>query len=115
LTFNVAIIRHNQFEDLVDNDKLKILAQYAVDCFGHPYDKDELAKIAARIMSAKIPFTSKQRRKIKPDNEFICSEYVARCYDAIDIQLKWNKLGFISPADFAADPNFELIGVLKQK
>lgn len=111
----LAIIRHSQFGDLVDHSKLKQLAQYAVECFGHPYDKDEIAKIAARIMSAKIPFTAKQKRKIKADNEFICSEYVARCYAEIGIKVKWNRLGFIAPSDFAADPNFELVGVLKKK
>jgi hypothetical protein len=25
------------------------------------------------------------------------------------------RLGFIAPSDFAADPNFELVGVLKKK
>ncbi len=66
----LAIIRHSQFAALVDHGKLKKLAQYAVECFGHPYDKDEIAKIAARIMAAKVPFTAKQKRKIK---EFIYS------------------------------------------
>ncbi len=111
----VAIIRHNRFGELVDRDKLRQLAQYAVECFGHPYDKDEIAKIAARIMTAKVSFTPQQRRKIKRDNEFICSEYVERCYAEIGIKVKWNRLGFISPADFAADPNFDLVGVLKKK
>jgi hypothetical protein len=111
----LAIIRHKKFETLVDQSKLKQLAQYAVECFGHPYDKDEIAKIAARIMSSRVPFTAKQMRKIKPDSEFICSEYVARCYEAIGIEVQWNNLGFIAPSDFAADPNFELVGVLKKK
>lgn len=111
----VAIIRHSNFEDLVDQEKLIKLAQYAVEYFGHPYDQDEIIKISARIMSAKIPFTSKQWKKIKPDNEFICSEYVARCYEEIGIKIQWNKLGFIAPSDFAASQYFDLVGVLKSK
>ena len=111
----LAVIRHGQFKKLVKQKKLKQLAQYAVEYFGHPYDKDEIAKIAARILASKIPFTSKQKRKIKRDSEFICSEYVERCYAEIGIKVKWNRLGFIAPSDFAADPNFKLLGVLKKK
>jgi len=69
---------------------------------------DEIVKVSSRIMASKIPFIPKQRRKIKADDEFICSEYVVRCYSSIFIDLKWNKRGFITPSDFAADENFEL-------
>jgi len=111
----LAVIRHKQFKEMADQNKLKKLVQYAVEWFGHSYDKDEIAKIAARILSSKIPFTPDQRNKIKPDREFICSEYVARCYGAVGIPVKWNQLGFVAPSDFAADPNFELVGVMKRK
>jgi hypothetical protein len=111
----LAVIRHRQFKKLTTEKKLKKLAHYAVEYFGHPYDKDEIAKIAAKIMGAKIPIIPKPKKKIKPDSELICSEYVARCYAEIGIQVKWNQLGFIAPSDFAADPNFKLIGVLKKK
>ncbi len=110
----LAIIRHKQFEKAASKKKLEKLAQFAVDRFGYPYDKDEIAKIAARIMASIIPFTKKQMKKIAPDEEFICSEYVARCYEEIGIAVKWNKKGFIAPSDFAADPNFYLIAVLKK-
>jgi hypothetical protein len=109
-----VIIRHKEFDNRVDKVALKEMARFAVEKLGHPYDKDEIAKIAARIMSAKIPFTPKQKRKIRRDNEYICSEYAARCYESIGIEVQWNKRGFIAPSDFAADPNFELFGVLQQ-
>ncbi len=111
----LAVIRHKNFEQLVDQRKMNSLVDFATKCFGRPYDNDEIAKIAARILASKIPFTPKQRKKIKPDGEFICSEYIARCFDKIKIPVKWNKKGFVSPADFAADPNFELVGVMKKK
>jgi len=110
----LAIIRHADFEDAAKGSRFERLFQYAVDRFGYPYDKDEIAKIAARIMASKIPFTPKQMKKIKPDEEFICSEYVARCYEKVGIEIEWNEKGFISPADFAADPKFELVAVLKR-
>ena len=43
--------------------KLKKLGQFAVDHLGYPYDNDEIAKIAARIMASKIPFTNKQKKE----------------------------------------------------
>lgn len=109
----MAVIRNSQFRQLADPDHLRVMAQFAVDQFGYPYDKDEIAKIAARIMASKIPFTDKQMKKIAPDREYICSEYVARCYEQIGLDVQWNRLGFISPADFAADANFSLVTVLK--
>lgn len=111
----LAIIRNKNFAAKVGAQKLAQLAQYAVDQFGYPYDKDDIAKIAARILASKIPFTKKQLKKIEPDREFICSEYVARCYEHVGLDVQWNQLGFVAPSDFAADTNFDLVAVLKQK
>ena len=111
----LAVIRYENFENLVDKESLKDLAQFAVDNFGYPYDNDEIAKIAARILSSKIGFEEDELEKIKPDREFICSEYVARCYEKAGVEIRWNKLGFIAPSDFAKDENFKLVGVMKGK
>lgn len=111
----MAIIRNKKFANVVGEKKLTQLAQYAVDQFGYPYDKDEIAKIAARILASKVPFTKKQLKKIAPDREFICSEYVARRYQQVGLDVQWNQLGFVAPSDFAADPNFDLVAVLKQR
>jgi cell wall-associated NlpC family hydrolase len=111
----MAIIRNNRFEKSVDAERLTELAQYAIDYFGYPYDIDEIGKIAARILASKVPFTPKQLRRIEPDREFICSEYVARCYQQVGIYIRWNKLGFVAPADFASDPDFNLVAVLKRR
>ncbi|MCG9491214.1 hypothetical protein MCL36_01480 [Acinetobacter pittii] len=110
----MIVIRHKQFAKLVNKDSLVALTQYAINFFGYPYDNDEIAKIAARILSSKIPFTPKQLKRIEADREFICSEYVAQCYEKVGLTIKWNQLGFIAPSDFAADANFELVTVLKQ-
>jgi len=111
----LAILRHKEFNASIEKNKLTELAKYAVDQFGYPYDIDEIAKIAARILASTIPFTKRQLKKIESDREFICSEYVARCYAAVGLQVQWNQLGFVAPSDFAADSNFDLIAVLKEK
>lgn len=92
--------------------KLTELAKYAVDQFGYPYDKVENAKITARTLASKVPFTKKQLRNIVPDREFICSEYVARRFEQAGLDVQWSQLGFVAPSDFAADPNFDLVAVL---
>ena len=110
----LAIIRHKQFHTAVDKKGLGELAQFAVDRFGYAYDKRQIAKIAARILASRVPFTPRQRRKIAVTDEYICSEYTARCYAAAGITIPWNRKGFIAPSDFAADPNFELKAVLQR-
>ncbi|MCF7798132.1 MAG: hypothetical protein K9N11_09255 [Lentisphaeria bacterium] len=111
----LAVIRNRNFAQLINPSKLTGLAKYAIDLFGYSYDKDEIAKIAARILASKVLFTKKQMKKIAPDREFICSEYVARCYEHVGLRVQWNELGFVAPSDFAADPNFDLVAVLKKK
>lgn len=54
-------------------------------------------------------------RRIKTDKEFICSEYVALCYETLGLNIPWDHRGFIAPADFARDERFDLLGVLKSK
>lgn len=109
----LAVIRHQAFTQRADPAALQTLARYAVDQFGHPYDKHDIARIAARIMSARVPFTREQQNRIKRNQEYICSEYVARCYETVGIHVPWNRKGFIAPADFAADPQFNLVSVLQ--
>ena len=111
----IAIIRHREFDSKVDREGLKKLTQFAVDLFGYPYDKDDIAKIAARIMASKIPFSKESYQRIKEDREFICSEYVDRCYKEIGVEIEWDKKGFIAPSNFARDTNFELLFTIKRK
>lgn len=87
------------------------MSQFAVDLFGYPYDNDEIAKIATRIALGGLGV--KFYKAIKPDREFICSEYVARCYEQIGVNVRWNSKGFVSPADYAADPDVNARYVLK--
>ncbi len=111
----IAILRHRQFAQKAREEGIKKLLSFAVNLFGYPYDKDEIVKIAARILSSKAPFSPLAYERIKEDREFICSEYVYRCYREIGIEIKWDKRGFIAPSDFVKDENFELICALKKK
>lgn len=112
----LAILRHKKFEELVPPEKLVKMGQFAVNLFGYPYDKDEIAKISARIALSHLPFSKKDKKRLlKRDREYICSEYVWETYKSLGIKIDYDKRGFIAPADFARDKNFLLKYLLKAK
>jgi hypothetical protein len=98
----LVLARHADFAQLTNQQKLNQMSQFAVDCFGCPYNSQDIARIAARIAMHSIQ-PHPAPIQLSP-NTFICSEYAARCYTEIGIDIAWNQLGFIAPSDFAADP-----------
>ena len=86
--------------------KWKQFGQFAVDLFGYPYDRDELAKISWRIMVKK--------GHLQTDREYICSEYVWECYKNLGIKIQPDERGFIAPADFARAKEVTLQAVLQE-
>jgi hypothetical protein len=89
------------------------VAEFALDRFGRPFAPMEIVKIAACICSGSLnrPVPKSLGRK----DEFICSEYAARCFKAVGIDIEWDGLGFIAPADFARDPNTRAIAHIKTR
>ena len=110
----IVIGRHKAF-DTVSKKELGQFGQFAADLFGYPYDKDEIAKIAARIVASKLGFTQKEKKALTRDREYICSEYVWECYRQLGIRITHEGSGFISPSDFARAEEVELVAVLKSK
>jgi hypothetical protein len=87
------------------------LADFAVDRFGDRFSGLEVAKIAMRIVVGKL---GRQMPKLMgPKDEFICSEYVAKCFERIGVKIEWDGLGFIAPADFARDPKVKAIARIR--
>lgn len=109
----LVIARHKDFAAKADTMKLNKLGQFAVDLFGYPYDTEEIARIAARIAASSIPFTNKDKKALKRNREYICSEYVWECYKAVGIDIPSDTKGFIAPVDFARVKEVELQAVLK--
>ena len=83
-----------------------------MDRFGYPYDKEQIAIIAARIAAGRLRFSRKERARLERPDAYICSEYVALCFQEIGIEIPWDQKGFIAPADFACADCFDLVGVL---
>lgn len=111
----LILARHQNFQAKAKAAALARFGQFAVDLFGYPYDKDEIAKIAARIMASHIPFSAKDKKALKPDREYICSEYAYECYKSIGIEIDYDPRGFVAPADFARTAEVSQVAVLRGK
>jgi hypothetical protein len=104
----IILTRHAKIAAAPPAD-LKRMAQFAVDELGDPFDGFEVLKIAARIALGK--FDRKMPEMMTAKNEYICSEYVAECFQKIGVKPHWDGRGFIAPSDFASDP--DLTGVAR--
>lgn len=78
------------------------LAKFGIDELTQPYDKDEIAKILARIT---LGIGKKER-----DREYICSELVYECFANAGKEFAYNPKGFISPEDVWIDKKVSMIG-----
>jgi hypothetical protein len=86
---------------------IKDLADFALDRIGDRFSSAEILKIALRIIVGRLD--RRMPKSLGPDNAFICSEFVAKCFARIDIQIEWDGLGFIAPVDVAHDPQVRAI------
>ena len=53
--------------------------------------------------------------RLRPRNEFICSEYVGKLYEQVGIQIPWDGRGFIGPDEFARDPKVVALAQVKTR
>ena len=84
------IARHKAINDPnFDSGKMAKMLGKAVDLLNHNYDKDEIAKIVARI--------SLGIGRHSDDQEYICSEFVDECFKQLEIEITHDSKGFIYP------------------
>lgn len=86
----------------VTSKTIEGLATFGIDELTQPYDKDEIAKIMARIT---LGIGKKER-----DREYICSELVYECFARTGKEFDYNPKGFISPEDVWVDEKLSLVG-----
>ena len=70
-------------------------------------------RIGARIAMGRLDIH--MPKGLSARNEFICSEYVAKCFETVGIHIEWDGLGFIAPGDFALDPKVDAIAQFKTR
>ena len=101
----LLVLRHPDLPQVIQPEKVRTMTQFALDRVGYPYSFQELHQIAIRIalgMAGDIV-----TGRLDPKNQFICSEYVATCLEAVGVRIAPDKEGFIAPADVANDPKVE--------
>ena len=109
----LLVARHADFAAQVTNAKLREMSAFAVDRFGSPYATGEILKVIIRICAGW--FHVRMPPLLQPDDEFICSEYAAACYEKFGIKIEWDGLGFIAPSDFAWDSKVQPVAVIQTK
>ncbi len=89
----------------LDTDKINLMLGKAADSLNKKYDKDEIARILARITIG--------LGKHSDNDAYICSEFVDACFKEIGVTFPRGPNGFIFPEQIAADinvtPKFEII------
>jgi len=103
----ILLARHQGLAARSRQRPLKRMAEFAFDRLGDRFSQTEMMKIALRIALGR--FRVKTPPSLGPDDAFICSEYVARCFEAVGVKIPWDGYGFIAPADIARDPRLEPI------
>ena len=112
----IILARHGDYADKggkAGGAAMRRLAEAAVDRFGDRFAPGEILKIAARITFGRTG--RKTPKFLGPRDEFICSEYAAKCFEAVGIEIEWDGRGFIAPADFANDPNVKAIAQFRTR
>ncbi|MGZ0656225.1 YiiX/YebB-like N1pC/P60 family cysteine hydrolase [Coraliomargarita sp. W4R53] len=116
---SMQIMRHRDFASQVQTDGLAELGRFAVDCFGYPYDSQQIAEIAARItlnrMAPEMLDSFPTPPQAASRQAYICSEYVADCYAQIGLEIGANTFGFTTPADFAEHEAISFVETLQSE
>jgi hypothetical protein len=108
----ILLARDQRMEGL-STAKLKAMYGFAIGCLGDKFAPAEILKIASRIVFGRTG--KKMPRFLGPRNEFICSEYVARCFDKAGLKIPWDGLGFVAPDDFARAPDVQAVAQIRTR
>ena len=109
----ILLARNRRFADMGTPEHVKAMTRFAFERFGYPFGGGEMTKIALRLIAGGVGM--KTPKPLQPDDEYICSEYVDRCYRQVGIETPYNKDGFIAPCDFAADPQVEAVAQVQTR
>ena len=108
----LLLARHAEFEAKATPRGLKAMADFAADRLGAPFKANEITAIGVRIllgaMNVRLP------GRLDPSDAFICSEYIAKCYEQVGIRIPWDERGFMAPCDIAAAPPLEAIAQIQR-
>ncbi len=105
----IFLTRHAGLSGDSSDPGVRALARFSFDHLGCKFANREMIKIVARIAEARLFSRHHTPPMLIPENEFICSEFVAKAFEEAGLKVPWDGLGFIAPSDFANDPKLEPI------
>jgi hypothetical protein len=105
----ILLARHDGLTSDDAPERARALAKIAFDRLGARFAPGEITKIGLRIVFARLFGQRKTPRMLLPDDEFICSEYIAKAFEGAGLPIPFDGLGFIAPSDFAADPRLNAV------
>jgi len=105
----IVLARHEGLTERKKGDPevMRRMTDFAVDRMGDRFSGFEVIKIATRIVLGRL--NRHMPKSLGAKDEYICSEYVAKCFHRIGIEIEWDGLGFIAPADIARDPKVHAV------
>ena len=106
----IVLVRHATLT-AVAHKTVRAMAAFAVDQLGDPFSPRDVLKIALRIILGST--NQKMPEAMKSQDEYICSEFVAICFEQAHVRIPWDGRGFIAPCDFANDPDVSAIARLR--
>lgn len=107
----ILLARHGAMAAKSRQKPWRKIAVFAFDRLGDRFSPREILKIGLRIAISR--FRRRLHPSLGPKDEFICSEYVARCLRTVGVEVPWDGLGFVAPADIANDPRIEAVALFK--
>ncbi len=99
----ILLARHQAIPEKPQEATMKRMSSAAFARLGAKFSSAEIVKIASRITFGRLG--RKLPGRLEPDDEYICSEYVAKCFESAGMKFEWDGLGFIAPHDIARDPH----------
>jgi hypothetical protein len=109
----ILLARHGAMAAKARREPWTKMADFAFQRLGDPFSQAETLKIALRIAVSR--FGRRLHPSLGPKDEFICSEYVARCLKAVGVEVPWDGLGFVAPSDIANDPRVEAVAQIRTR
>jgi hypothetical protein len=101
----ILFVRHEELKGDVSDPRVLELARFAFGRLGCKFAPGEIARIAMRIVDARVFGNRKTPKALLSKDEFICSEFVAGAYESAGLTIPWDGLGFVAPSDIADDPS----------
>lgn len=89
--------RHQDLLSGAGQSRMADMAKFAFTRPGDKFAKWETVKIGLRIALGRL--NAAMPSLLVADDEYTCSEYIAKCYESIGLPIAWNGQGFITPAD----------------